>query len=153
MSDDDAPMDDPRVDDEGPVPVRRRKREDGGRGGRAKKKGGSAVLLFLLFGAAPAALAGWFFLMPEEKQAAVLEKLPEGTGGRALKAGICLAVLFGLAKIALPAFHGTGAWLRGALQKLRANGTALRILLFPVELVVWLVWSCWSRPCSPSTCC
>jgi len=51
-----------------------------------------------------------------------------------------VAVLFGLARVALPAFHGTGAFLQGGLVSLRAKPIALRILLFPVELVVWLLW-------------
>lgn len=123
-----------------PAPVRRSQgRADKGRG-RSKKKGLPALALFLLFGAAPAAIAGWFFTRPQEEQDALLARLPEGTGGRALKAGICVAVLFGLARVALPAFHGTGAFLRGGLASLRSKPTALRILLFPVELVVWLLW-------------
>jgi len=118
--------------------VRRAKR--GSLGKRGKKSGFPALILFLLFGAAPAAIAAWFFTRPEEDQAAMLSRLPEGTGGRALKAGICVAVLFGLARLALPAFHGTGAFLKGCLISLRAKPTALRVLLFPVELLVYLLW-------------
>ena len=129
---------DAHEDPAGQAPLRRAKRE--GRAARKKKKGLPALFLFLLFGAAPAAIAGWFFTRPEEDQAAMLARLPEGTGGRALKAGICLAVLFGLARVALPAFHGTGAYLKGALVSLRSKSTAMRILLFPVGLVVWLLW-------------
>ena len=134
---------DDREDPAEQAPVRRAKREGPTarkKGARKKKTGLPALLLFLVFGAAPAAIAGWFFTRPEADQEAMLAKLPEGTGGRALKAGICIAVLFGLARVALPAFHGTGAYLKGTLLSLREKSTAMRVVLFPVELVVWLLW-------------
>lgn len=118
--------------------VRRAKRESAG--ARRKKSGFPALIFFLLFGAAPAAIAAWFFTRPEEDQAAMLSRLPEGTGGRALKAGICVALLFALARLALPAFHGAGVFLKGTLLTLRAKPTALRVLLFPFELLVYLLW-------------
>lgn len=122
------------------APVRRAQRDGTGRGAKRRKKGFPALVLFLLFGAAPAAIAAWFFTRPQEEQDALLARLPAGTGGRAVKAGVCVAVLFGLARVALPAFHGTGAFLQGGLATLRSKPTALRVLLFPVELVVWLMW-------------
>jgi hypothetical protein len=112
----------------------------GSRAGRKKKSGLPALLLFLLFGAAPAAIAGWFFTRPEADQQAMLDRLPDGTGGRALKAGICVAVLFALARLALPAFHGTGQFLRSGLVWFRTRPLGLRILLFPVEFLVYLLW-------------
>ena len=122
-----------------PAPVVRRSAGEK-RADRRKKKGLPALLLFLLFGAAPAAIAGWFFTRPEADQEAMLSRLPEGTGGRALKAGICVAVLFGLARVALPAFHGTGAFLRSGLAWFRTRPTALRVLLLPVEFLTYLLF-------------
>ena len=132
-ADDDAPL--PRAA-RGEAPTQSR----GGAGGRKRKKGAGAVGLFLLFGAAPIGLLIWFYAQPTWRQDELLARLPEGTGGRALKAAICVGVLFGLAKIALPAFHGTGATLKGWLDALRQKPTALRVLLYPVEAVVWLLW-------------
>jgi hypothetical protein len=98
------------------------------------------VVAFLVFGAAPVAAVVWFFAQPQWRKDQILDKVPEGAGGRAIKAGICVLVLVGLARIALPAFHGTAATLRGALDALRAKPKPLRVLLFPVEFVVWLLW-------------
>ncbi|MDJ0523491.1 MAG: hypothetical protein QNJ90_15590 [Planctomycetota bacterium] len=121
-------------------PVPRSRRERGSKKDRPRKKGLGTVGMFLLFGAAPIALLTWFYVQPLERRAEILERVPEGAGGRALKAAICVAVLFGLAKIALPAFHGTGATLKGWLDALKAKPIALRVLLFPVEAIVWLGW-------------
>ena len=124
--------------DAAPAPVVRRKA--GEKRAARKKQGFPALLLFLIFGAAPAAIAGWFFTRPEEQQAEMLSRLPEGMGGRALKAGICLAVLFGLARIALPAFHGTGAFLKQGLEWFRSRPTALRVVLIPFEFLTYLLF-------------
>ena len=98
---------------------------------RKKARGGNAIVLFLLFGAAPLGLLTWFFLQPEATRAQMLEQIPEGVGGRAAKAGICLAVLIGLSVVALPAFHGASSALRGVLDKMRTA---------PIELILGLVW-------------
>jgi len=123
---------------EGGTPLRRAR----GPAARRRKRGPRAVLLFLLFGAAPAALAGWYGLLPVETQQAVLARVPGGAGGRALKAALCVGLLFALAKVALPAFFGTGSTLRGALQSLRARRGLRRVLFFPAEAVLWLLWFC-----------
>jgi len=109
-------------------------------GTRKRRKGAGAVGLFLLFGAAPIGLLIWFYAQPGWRQDELLARVPAGSGGRALKAGICVGVLFGLAKIALPAFHGTGATLKGWLDALKRKPKVLRVLLFPVEAIVWLSW-------------
>ena len=110
------------------------------REGRRRSKGPSAVLLFLLFGAAPIGALLWFFVQPDWRQAEILAKVPAGAGGRALKAAVCLGVLFALARVALPAFYGTAATLRGGLVWFRARHRVLRVLLFPGEAVLWLLW-------------
>ncbi len=115
---------------------RRRARE----GGRTRKKGVGAVGLFLLFGAVPVGCLVWFYLQTAERQAELLARVPAGAGGRGIKAAICIGVLFGLAKIALPAFHASGATLKGWLDGIKAKPKILRVLLFPVEFVVWLLW-------------
>lgn len=122
----------------GGAPVRRAARATGPE--RRRKKGTGTLGLFLLFGAAPIGLLAWFYTRSAEQQAAVLERVPAGAGGRALKAAICVGVLFGLAKVALPAFHGTGATLKGWLDAIKRKPKALRVLLFPVEALVWLLW-------------
>ena len=116
--------------------ARRARRE----GGRRRPRGGNALTLFLLFGAAPLALVGWFFFQSAERQQELLDRVPEGVGGRATKAGICLLVLVGLSTVALPAFHGASKAVGGALARLRSAPLLRRILLFPAELVVGLVW-------------
>ena len=122
-----------------PTPVKRRERA-GSERGRKRKKGLPAVLLFLVFGAAPAAVVTWFLAQPQWRRDELLARVPEGWQGRALQAGICLVVLVLLARVALPAFHGAAGFLRVGLAKARARGVALRILLFPVEAVNWLLW-------------
>jgi hypothetical protein len=107
---------------------------------RKRRKGPKAVLLFILFGAAPVGILLWFFVQPDWRQAEILAKVPEGAGGRAIKAAICVGVLFALARVALPAFHGTAATLRNGLARLRSKPIVLRVLLFPVEAVLWLLW-------------
>lgn len=126
------------ADESAPVP-RSRRRDASGKG-RTRKKGMGSVGLFLLFGAAPIGMLVWFYLQPEARQDEILDRVPEGAGGRGIKAAICVGVLFGLAKIALPAFHGTGAQLKGWLDALEQKPTWLRALLFPIEAVVWLGW-------------
>jgi hypothetical protein len=107
---------------------------------RRRKKGMGTLALFLLFGLGPALAVGWFYLQPEDDRRRVLDKIPDGAGGRAIKAGICVAILVGLARIALPAFHGAAATLHDAVTWMRTRKGAARILLFPVAFVLWLVW-------------
>ena len=52
---------------------------------------------------------------------------------------ILLGILLLLARIALPAFHGASSALRGVLFRLREKPKGLRILLFPVEFLVYLL--------------
>jgi hypothetical protein len=116
------------------VPRRARETE------RKTKKRRGGALAFLLAGALPAAAVVWFFLQPAEQRQALLDKIPSGVGGRALTAAIAFGVMLVLAFVALPAFHGTSGALRGILARLRAKPLGVRILLFPVEAVVWVVW-------------
>ncbi len=132
------------ADKDAPVPSSKRRdapaKGRGKREARKRKKGAGVVGMFLLFGAAPIGLLIWFYAQPTWRQEQLLDRVPDGAGGRALKAAICVGVLFGLAKIALPAFHGTGATLKGWLDALKAKPKVLRVVLFPVEAVVWLLW-------------
>jgi hypothetical protein len=105
---------------------------------RPRKRGG--LLVFFLVGALPAAALGWFFLQPEEDRRALLDKIPEGVGGRAVKAAIAFGVLVALASVALPAFHGSSAGLRALLDRFRSRGAVARVLLFPLEALVGLAW-------------
>lgn len=108
--------------------------------GRKRPKGGNALLLFLLFGAAPLAVVGWFLLQGDERQKELLARLPEGVGGRATRAGICLLVLTGLSMVALPAFHGASKALGAVLGRMRTAPTWRRALLYPIELLLGLLW-------------
>lgn len=105
-----------------------------------KKKGKGGIILFLLVSALPVAAITWYVLQPQAKQDEIAAIFGDGAGGRAAKAGICLAILFALAKVALPAFHATSGLLRGWMQRIREKKGAARILLWPVEFVIWLVW-------------
>ena len=115
--------------------VQRRSRRE-----RAKPRGANALALFALFGAAPIAVAIYFFTLPKERQQQILDKVPEGAGGRALVAGGMVVALIVLARLALPAFHGACGALRTAMHWIQARGPVVRVLLFPVELVLWLLW-------------
>ena len=105
---------------------------------RKKKKRG--ILAFLLASAVPLAAVGIWLVQPEERKQQILEKVPSGVGGRALAAGAAFGILLLLARVALPAFHGASTALRGVLLRLREKPKALRVLLFPVELLVYLLW-------------
>ena len=121
--------------------LRRRRRDsadDGG--GRTRKKGKGGIIAFLLASAAPIAAAAFWFAQPEERRQQILDKIPAGAGGRAIAAGIAFGSLLLLARVALPAFHGASGALRGLLFRIREKPKALRILLFPVEFLVYLVW-------------
>lgn len=119
------------------VPVR--KREPRGDGAR-KKKGGKLGLILLLFLAAPAAAAGWYYLQPEERQQEIQDKLPPGWEDRATKAGLCIAALFVLAKIVLPILHASAKGLGRTLDTMGRNPTWLRVLLFPFEILLWILF-------------
>lgn len=119
---------------------RRAERASRGERGRKRPKGTNALLLFLLFGAAPLGVLGWFLLQGGERQKEILDRLPEGVGGRAAHAGICLLVLTGLSMVALPAFHGASHAVGGVLARMRGAPTWRRVLLYPVELLLGLVW-------------
>ena len=119
------------------VPVRKREpRADGKR----KKKGGKFGLILLLFIAAPAAAAGWFYMQPAERQQELRDKLPPGWEDRAMKAGICIAALFVLAKIVLPILHASAKGLGRTLDSMHRNPTWLRVLLFPFEIIIWILF-------------
>ena len=109
---------------------------------RAKKKpsGSSALMLFLLFGAAPIGIVIYYFTLPAAKQQVILDKIPAGVGGRAMVAGALVVALIVLARVALPAFHGASGSLKTAMDWVQGQKTGVRILLFPFEFVIWLLW-------------
>jgi hypothetical protein len=107
------------------------------RGSPARRRSGWT---FLLWGALPAAAVVWFLLQPEPTRRSLLERLPPGAGGRAIAAGVALGVLVVLARVALPAFHAASGALLAARGRLRSRTGVLRVILFPVEAVLWLLW-------------
>ncbi len=108
---------------------------------RPRKKSGSGALAMLIaFGAAPVGLLIYYLTRSKEQQQQFLDNLPEGMGGRAIKAVAAIALLVALARLALPAVHGSSAWLQGILNNLREAPTWKRVLMFPVELVVGILW-------------
>jgi hypothetical protein len=107
---------------------------------RPKRKGASALILFVAFGAAPVGVLVWWLFQPEERRQEILARIPEGAGRRAVEALVCLGVLVALARIALPAFHGAAAALRQARERGRTRRPLLRVLLFPYDLLVWILW-------------
>jgi hypothetical protein len=120
---------------------RRRGAERRGEGGRAGRRGARrAIVPFLLVSLVPAAAVGWFLLQPEATRQDVLDRIPEGVGGRVLVAAIALAVLVVLARVALPTFRGASTGLRGLLDRFRRRRRVVRILLLPLEFATWLLW-------------
>lgn len=105
-----------------------------------KKKGGKIALILFLFIAAPAAAYGWYHMQPPEKQAQIQEKLPEGWEDRAKLAGLSLATLFVLATVVLPLLHTSAQGLGRTLAAMRRKPTWLRVLLFPFEIIVWVLF-------------
>jgi hypothetical protein len=120
-----------------PLSQRERDRRDGVAPGKSRGRGGLGV--FLLAGALPAAAVAWLALMPAEQRDAILGKIPEGWAGRAAEAGICFLVLLLLARVALPAFHNSTALLRGVGARFAQRKGAMRVLLYPVELLLHLL--------------
>jgi hypothetical protein len=123
----------PRKKEHGAPPAARSPR----RGAAARKRGGLGI--FLLAGALPVAAIVWFLLQPQAQRDAFFAKMPAGWGGRALHAGIAFGVLFVLARVALPAFHGSAGSLRLLVARLRVNRGAVRVLLYPFEALVGLL--------------
>jgi hypothetical protein len=82
----------------------------------------------------------WFFLQPEARRQELLDKVPEGIAGRAIAAGVAFVTLLVLARVALPSFHGASGALRSTLARFEARRGVVRVLLFPFEAVVWLLW-------------
>ena len=121
----------------GGPPQPRRKEPSQRRGAAARKRGGLGV--FLLAGALPVAALVWFLFQPKEQRDAFFEKIPAGWSGRAIHAAIAFGVLFVLARVALPAFHGSAASLRLLVARLRANRGIVRVLLYPFEALVELL--------------
>ena len=123
------------------APLSRRERErqqgEGGYGGGRRGRGGLGV--FLLAGALPVAAVVWFLLQPAERRDELLARLPEGWGGRATHAAIAFGVLVLLARVALPAFHGAAGALRRAQAALAARRGLTRVLLAPLEALVYLL--------------
>jgi hypothetical protein len=106
---------------------------------REPRRGRGGAVVFLLASAVPAAGALWFLLLPESERSALLEKFPAGAGGRALAAAAALAILLLLARVALPAFHGSSGALGRAAANLGSRRGFLRVLLFPAFALVSLL--------------
>lgn len=115
------------------APTPRRAEADAG------TKGRGGLALFLLAGAVPLGLVAWIVFMPDEQRAAIEKRMPSGWGGRALEAGAAFLVMLVLARLALPAFKGAVAALKRAAGAMGARRGFLRVLLYPVELLVNLV--------------
>lgn len=105
----------------------------------AGKKGRGGLGLFLLAGAVPLGLVAWLVFMPDAQREALAQRLPGGWGGRALEAGAAFLVMLVLARLALPAFKGAVAALQRAVAAMGARRGFLRVLLYPVELLLNLV--------------
>lgn len=130
-------------------PIRRRRggaaggddaRGERGRGGKQEpKKGKGALIAFLLVHAIIGGAIAAYFLLPADQQQQIQDMF-SGSGGRAAKAGIAFAVMLGLVFIALPTFHGGSKVLKNTLLKMKQRPTALRVLLFPFEIVVSILW-------------
>jgi hypothetical protein len=108
---------------------------------RPRKKGKGVLIVLLLLMAAPAALGGWYALQPADKQEQIRAKVPAGWEDRAIKAGACIVALFVMAKVVLPLLHSAVGGLGRALAAMRTRPVWLRVLLFPFELILWLLYA------------
>lgn len=108
---------------------------------RVKRKGGrGALAVFVIANLALGAAAAWWFTRPEDQRQAALDKLGPGVGGRATAAGLAFGLLVVLAIVVLPGARAATAALARAQHWCRTRPMGLRILLFPVEAVVGLLW-------------
>lgn|GEM_PF-2644531 len=108
---------------------------------RVQRKGGrGALAVFVIANLALGAAAAWWFTRPEDQRQAALEKLSPGVGGRATAAGLAFGLLVVLAIVVLPGARAATAGLARAQHWCRTRPTGLRILLFPLEALVGLLW-------------
>jgi hypothetical protein len=121
------------------APLSRRDRERQAGKPREREKGKGGLWAFLIAGALPVGAIVWFMLQPEEQRRQITEKIPGGWAGRAAHAGLCFVVMLVLARVALPAFHGATAALRGTGLRMAQRTGWRRALLYPVELLVHLL--------------
>jgi hypothetical protein len=94
----------------------------------------------VLLGAAPVGCLVYVLLMPAEKRTKLIDSIPQGVGSRAVTAVLSLAVLIVLARLVLPGAKGAVAALTRALAWCRMQRGFRRVLWFPVEMLVGLVW-------------
>jgi hypothetical protein len=96
--------------------------------------------LIVLLSLAPIGLAVWILLMPEERRRKAFEAVPPGVAGRAITTGVTLVVLLLLVYGVLPATRSALHGLLRAYHWFFRQPRTTRILLFPVQFVVWLGW-------------
>jgi hypothetical protein len=107
---------------------------------RTKRRGRKVLVLFLLANLLPAAAAVWWFTRPPETRQRLLDSIPDGVGTRAAFAGVAFALLLVLALAVLPGARAAGAALARAEGWFRRRRPVVRILLFPLEVLVALLW-------------
>lgn len=108
---------------------------------RVRRRGGrGALAVFVIANLALGAAATWWFTRPEDQRQAALEKLAPGVGGRATAAGLAFGMLVVLAVVVLPGARAATAALARARHWCRTRPFALRVVLFPLEAVVGLLW-------------
>ena len=96
--------------------------------------------LVVLLGAAPVGCLVYVLVMPAERRTKLLDSIPQGVGARAVTAVISLAILVVLARLVLPGAKGAVGALTRALAWFQTRRGFRRVLWFPVELLVGLVW-------------
>ncbi|MCC7138672.1 MAG: hypothetical protein IT460_09635 [Planctomycetes bacterium] len=108
---------------------------------RVRKKGGrGAAVVFLIANALPAAGAAWWFSQPPARRDELLARIPEGVAARAISAGVAFGLLVVLALGVLPGARFAIAGLARALHWCRTRPTGMRVLLFPLEALLGLLW-------------
>lgn len=106
-----------------------------------RKGGGKGYLgVFLLANAVPAGAAIWFFTRPQDQRQKVLDAIPAGVATRAATAGLAFVLLLVLALGVLPGAKAAIAGLSRLQAWFRTRPMAARILLFPLEMLVGLLW-------------
>ncbi len=114
--------------------------ESSARRKRERKKSNAKLWAFIWVNGLLLGAGIWFYMQPQHVKDNVLGLFGEGWEGRAARVGVCVVLLFVLAKLVLPGIYGTKGGLERLLHRMQSRKLPVRIALFPLEAIVWLFW-------------